>query len=323
MSSRAVGLPLRCSAPSGIPGASTRRRKGWGRSGSRSPGWATARARCSRASSTTGPAIRPRRAGVLHPEIGGYRLEDIEAVAAFDVDRRKVGQPLEEAAFAAAEQHGGLPGEAPGLGRDGADGARARRRRRRTWREAPAERAFRVADAPPCDVVARAPREPAPRCSSATCRSAPSRRSATTPKPASRRASRSSTACRSSSRRTRSGPRASQARGLPVVGDDIKSQVGATIMHRMLARLFGDRGAQLERTYQLNTGGNTDFLNMLERKPARVEEALEDRGRAVAARRAARGRRTSTSARPTTSPGRTTTRSASSAWSGAASATCR
>jgi myo-inositol-1-phosphate synthase len=50
--------------------------------------------------------------------------------------------------------------------------------------------------------------------------------------------------------------------GLPIVGDDIKSQVGATIVHRTLARLFGDRGVPLERTYQLNTGGNTDFLNM-------------------------------------------------------------
>jgi myo-inositol-1-phosphate synthase len=49
------------------------------------------------------------------------------------------------------------------------------------------------------------------------------------------------------------------------VGDDIKSQVGATIVHRSLARLLGDRGAKLDRTYQLNTGGNTDFLNMLER----------------------------------------------------------
>ena len=51
--------------------------------------------------------------------------------------------------------------------------------------------------------------------------------------------------------------------GLPIVGDDIKSQVGATIVHRMLTRLFGDRGVELDRTYQLNTGGNTDFLNMI------------------------------------------------------------
>ena len=54
-------------------------------------------------------------------------------------------------------------------------------------------------------------------------------------------------------------------RGLPVIGDDIKSQFGATILHRVLTSLFVDRGIKLDRTYQLNFGGNTDFLNMLER----------------------------------------------------------
>ncbi|MCX5800265.1 MAG: inositol-3-phosphate synthase [Candidatus Eisenbacteria bacterium] len=56
-----------------------------------------------------------------------------------------------------------------------------------------------------------------------------------------------------------------EKRGLPVIGDDIKSQVGATIVHRVLTRLFRDRGVKLDRTLQLNVGGNTDFLNMLER----------------------------------------------------------
>ena len=55
-------------------------------------------------------------------------------------------------------------------------------------------------------------------------------------------------------------------KGLPIIGDDIKSQVGATISHRVLTRLFMDRGVRLDRTYQLNFGGNTDFLNMLERE---------------------------------------------------------
>jgi myo-inositol-1-phosphate synthase len=55
-------------------------------------------------------------------------------------------------------------------------------------------------------------------------------------------------------------------KGLPIIGDDVKSQVGATIAHRVLTRLFRDRGVKLERTYQLNFGGNTDFLNMLERE---------------------------------------------------------
>ncbi|MGY0230328.1 inositol-3-phosphate synthase [Longispora urticae] len=57
-----------------------------------------------------------------------------------------------------------------------------------------------------------------------------------------------------------------EAAGLPIVGDDIKSQVGATIVHRALAKLFEDRGVELLRTYQLNFGGNMDFMNMLERK---------------------------------------------------------
>jgi myo-inositol-1-phosphate synthase len=61
-------------------------------------------------------------------------------------------------------------------------------------------------------------------------------------------------------------PRRFKEVGVPIIGDDIKSQVGATIVHRMLTRLFRERGVRLERTYQLNFGGNTDFLNMLERE---------------------------------------------------------
>src|SRR5207244_1203943 len=54
-----------------------------------------------------------------------------------------------------------------------------------------------------------------------------------------------------------------EEKGIPAVGDDIKAQLGATVLHRTLMRLFRDRGVQIDRTYQLNTGGNTDFLNML------------------------------------------------------------
>jgi myo-inositol-1-phosphate synthase len=66
---------------------------------------------------------------------------------------------------------------------------------------------------------------------------------------------------------------------LPVIGDDIKSQVGATIVHRVLASLFRERGVRLDRTYQLNFGGNTDFLNMLERE--RLESKKLSKTRAV------------------------------------------
>jgi len=57
-----------------------------------------------------------------------------------------------------------------------------------------------------------------------------------------------------------------EAQGVPIIGDDVKSQVGSTIIHRVLTRLFRDRGVRVDRTYQLNFGGNTDFLNMLERE---------------------------------------------------------
>ena len=70
-----------------------------------------------------------------------------------------------------------------------------------------------------------------------------------------------------------------EARGLPAIGDDIKSQVGATITHRVLTRLFRDRGVRLDRTYQLNFGGNTDFLNMLERE--RLQSKKESKTNAV------------------------------------------
>jgi len=66
---------------------------------------------------------------------------------------------------------------------------------------------------------------------------------------------------------------------LPLVGDDIKSQVGATIVHRVLANLFRERGVRLDRTYQLNVGGNTDFMNMLERE--RLESKKISKTRAV------------------------------------------
>jgi len=68
-------------------------------------------------------------------------------------------------------------------------------------------------------------------------------------------------------------------KGLPVIGDDIKSQVGATITHRVLAHLFVTRGVRIDRTYQLNFGGNTDFLNMLERE--RLESKKISKTRAV------------------------------------------
>lgn len=72
-----------------------------------------------------------------------------------------------------------------------------------------------------------------------------------------------------------------KAKGLPIVGDDIKAQVGATIVHRTLSSLFAARGASIDRTYQLNTGGNTDFMNMLDRD--RLGDKKESKTQAVQA----------------------------------------
>ena len=68
---------------------------------------------------------------------------------------------------------------------------------------------------------------------------------------------------------------------IPIVGDDVKAQLGATIVHRVLSSLFGARGVNVERTYQLNTGGNTDFMNMLDRQ--RLGSKKESKTEAVQA----------------------------------------
>jgi myo-inositol-1-phosphate synthase len=202
-------------------------------------------------------------AGVLHAELGGYRLEDVHPVAAFDVDARKVGRPLEEAAFAPPnctavfEEKLPVSGVAVQMG-PVLDGVAEH------MREAPPERAFRVADAPACD-VAGALRESGAEV--LVCY---------LPVGSERAIRHYAEACLEAGvgfvncvpvfiASDPAWARRFAERRLPLVGDDIKSQVGATIVHRTLARLLGDRGAKLDRTYQLNTGGNTDFLNMLER----------------------------------------------------------
>ncbi len=110
--------------------------------------------------------------------------------------------------------------------------------------------------------------------------------------------------------------------GLPLIGDDIKAQLGATITHRMLTDLFHKRGVKLERTYQLNTGGNTDFLNMLNRSRLRSKKTSKTEAVQSVAMSGSTTT-TSTSARATTCRGRKTTRSASCAWKGSCSATWR
>ena len=110
--------------------------------------------------------------------------------------------------------------------------------------------------------------------------------------------------------------------GLPIIGDDIKSQVGATIMHRTLARLFADRGVKILRTSQLNVGGNMDFFNMLERE--RLESKKISKTNAVTSIMDYElPAPTSTSARRTTCRGSRTASGRTSASRARRSATCR
>jgi myo-inositol-1-phosphate synthase len=203
-------------------------------------------------------------AGLMHPDIGGYRPAHLEVVAAFDIDRRKVGRPLEQAIFAKPNCARTFAADLPesdvqvrmGPVLDGIA---------RHMDEYPDDQAFRAADAEPDD-IAETLRETDAEVLLCYL-----------PVGAERAVRHYAEACLKTGVALvncqpvfiASDPfwakRFVEA-GLPIVGDDIKSQLGATIVHRALTRLFADRGVRLDRTYQLNTGGNTDFLNMLEKE---------------------------------------------------------
>jgi myo-inositol-1-phosphate synthase len=110
--------------------------------------------------------------------------------------------------------------------------------------------------------------------------------------------------------------------GVPIVGDDIKSQVGATITHRVLAKLFEDRGVTVDRTYQLNVGGNMDFMNMLERE--RLESKKISKTQSVTSQLVGEMPARNVHIGPsTTSRGSTTASGRSCASRAATSVTCR
>jgi myo-inositol-1-phosphate synthase len=201
--------------------------------------------------------------GVMRQTIGGYRCSDVEFVAAFDIDRRKVGKPLEEAIFAKPNCTRVFQSSLPvsnvvvqaGPVLDGVASHMA---------EYPDDVAFRSADLEPTDIAA------------ALRRSGAEILVCYLPVGSEQAVKHYAQACLDAHVAMvncvpvflASEPEWAEkfrAAGVPIIGDDIKSQVGATIVHRTLARLFADRGVGLDRTYQLNTAGNTDFLNMLER----------------------------------------------------------
>jgi myo-inositol-1-phosphate synthase len=202
--------------------------------------------------------------GLAHPELGRYRTTDIDVVAAFDIDARKVGKHLHDAIFQAPNNTAVFCREVKrtkvivqmGEVLDGVAPHMAKY---------PPHQRFEVAPNQPVD-VAKALRDSgaeilvnflpvgsqkATEFYAQACLDAGAALVncipvfiASDPKWAKRFAE----------------------RGIPCVGDDIKAQVGATITHRTLAKLFADRGVRIDSTYQLNTGGNTDFLNMLNRE---------------------------------------------------------
>ena len=196
--------------------------------------------------------------GIMHPLLGGYHISDINFVAAFDVDANKVGKDLSEAIFSEPNNtyrftdvgHLGVPVER-GMTHDGLGKYLSQVIEKAPGSTADVAGILKERDV---DVVINylpVGSEEATKwyveqvleagCAFVNCVPV------------------------FIAREEYWADRFRRANA-PIVGDDIKSQVGATIVHRVLSRLFRDRGVRIDRTYQLNFGGNTDFLNMLERE---------------------------------------------------------
>ncbi|NLT35637.1 MAG: inositol-3-phosphate synthase [Gaiellales bacterium] len=196
--------------------------------------------------------------GLMHVNLGGYHISDIEFTAAFDVDKKKVGKDLSEAIFASLNNTYKFTDVPPmgirvhrGMTHDGLGKYLSQ-----VIEKAPGstDDIVGILKETKTDVVVSylpVGSEMATKwyveqildagCAFVNCIPV--------------------FICREPYWQSRF-----EERGLPLIGDDIKSQVGATITHRVLSRLFRERGVRLERTSQLNVGGNTDFLNMLERE---------------------------------------------------------
>jgi myo-inositol-1-phosphate synthase len=202
--------------------------------------------------------------GLMHWDIGGYRPADIEVVAAFDIDRRKVGRDISEAIFTAPNCTTVFHSAIPHLGArvhmgNILDGMSEH------MQNYPEARTFAPADLPQPDQdkVVNILRESG---ADILLNYLPVGSEAATRFYAQCALEAGVAFINNIPVFIASDPAWAARfaeRGVPIIGDDIKSQLGATITHRVLTDLFKKRGVKLERTYQLNTGGNTDFLNML------------------------------------------------------------
>ena len=207
--------------------------------------------------------IKQNALGLMSYEIGGYRPQDIEVVCAFDIDKRKVGKPLKKAIFQAPNCTKLITNQVSGLNTivqmgEVLDGIADH------MKDYPDDRSFVAASIKPVDVVKVLKKSGADVCINYL------------PVGSNKATEFYAEACLEAGVSfincipvfIASNPiwaKRFEERGIPIIGDDVKSQVGATIVHRTLAKLFEDRGVKIDRTYQLNTGGNTDFLNMLNR----------------------------------------------------------
>ncbi|MCS7213689.1 MAG: inositol-3-phosphate synthase [Candidatus Calescibacterium sp.] len=206
---------------------------------------------------------RNRKEGLIHPDIKGWKPEDIEIVAAFDIDRRKVGKKLKQAILEQPNcttifERNIKNGETEVMMGPVLDGFAEH------MKYYPKNRTFSVSDKKPVDVVKVLKESGAEIL--VNFLPVGSERATRFYADAAIEAGVAFINCipvfiasdKHYAEKFKSA-------GLPVIGDDIKSQLGATILHRAIANLFKMRGVKFERTYQLNFGGNTDFLNMLDR----------------------------------------------------------
>ena len=207
---------------------------------------------------------KERSLGLMHYNLGGYKPGDIEFVAVFDIDKRKVGKPLKEALFSQPNCTKTIMKKMPkfpvkvSMGNI-LDGVSSH------MESFPEDRRFVVAKKKPCNVVRTLKKSKADILLNYL------------PVGSEKATSFYAKACLQSGvsfincipvfiTSDREWAKKFHNKKIPIIGDDIKSQIGATIIHRALTRLFVDRGVTLDNTYQLNVGGNTDFLNMLNQK---------------------------------------------------------
>jgi myo-inositol-1-phosphate synthase len=196
--------------------------------------------------------------GLMHVDLGGYHVGDIELAAAFDIHAGKVGRDLGEAITAA-------PNNTLQFARAGRTGVQVRRGPTLDGVGQYLAGDIEESAEPPVDVAEELRRSGAEILVSYL----PVGSQEATEYYAQQALAAGCAFVNCIPVFIASNPswaRRFEQRGLPIIGDDIKSQVGATIVHRVLANLFRDRGVRIDRTYQLNFGGNTDFKNMLERE---------------------------------------------------------